>query len=153
MEAAKMAPFSLSFIMCTRIRRLEKTAAFLCIATCAAQVLLRLMKSQQRWDAVRQKLCKYSHTTTPNRGHCPCVTGVMWAVWHCLSVSTQLAPPFFHRRPIRSVAKMPMPPVLSRRMLGIHIMSVGVWARVCVCVWYRSRSSVLTVSVACEVWD
>lgn len=145
-----VAHYSLSFIMRTGIRRLEKTSAFLYVATCAAQVLLRLMKSQQQWDAVRQKLWKY--TKTPDTNACLlslCVTGVAWAVWHCLSVSTQTDPPFFHRWPIRSDAKMPMPAVLSHRVLGIHIMSVSVR----VCVRYRSHSSVLTVSVACEVWD
>ncbi len=65
-----------------------------------------------------------------NRGYCPCVS----LEWRGLfDIVNSDGPSFFHRQPIRSDAKMPMPAVLSHRMLGIHIMSVCV----CVCVCAR----------------
>lgn len=97
-------------------------------------------ESQKHWDAVRQKLCKHGQTTTLDtnaRSQTLAIDPVChWSDAGYLTLSQCVnsnCPSFFHLRPIRSVAKMPMPAVLSHRMLGIHIMSVNVYVFVCVC--------------------
>lgn len=124
-----MAPYSLNFIMRVRIRRLEKTPAFLCVSTCATRVLLRLMKSQRRRKVIRaEAVHKESHGNTrnacgiPNRGRVLERRGLFDIV-----LVRQFRRLFIlYRWPIRSVAKLRMLAELSHCMLWIRIMSLSV---------------------------
>lgn len=113
-------------LSCALVSESWKRRLLFCVSTCTTQVLLRLMKSQQRrkrsqTKAVHAESHRYARGN-PNRGCFPC------AIMGRRGLSDiVLAHRFLYRWPIRSVAKMPMPAELSHCMLGIQILSVNVY--------------------------